>query len=115
MFDAKLNPSHHHPHHHRTCRRRSVAACCRRRRRQQHRRRGRAAVVPRPRDCSTLTGAEPSCPSYARSPDNNQYIITALCKQLMNEQTIFSVHVRYMLSPVRPSVVCLSVTFVHPT
>jgi len=87
MFDAKLNPSHHHPHHHRTCRRRSVAACCRRRRRQQHRRRGRAAVVPRPRDCSTLTGAEPSCPSYARSPDNNPYIITALAVQTVNERT----------------------------
>jgi len=27
----------------------------------------------------------------------------------------FSVHVRYVLSPVRLSVVCLSVTLVHPT
>jgi len=27
----------------------------------------------------------------------------------------FSIHVRYMLSPVRPSVICLPVTPVHPT
>jgi len=29
-------------------------------------------------------------------------------------QSVFSIHVRYMLSPVRLSV-CLSVTFLHPT
>ena len=31
------------------------------------------------------------------------------------ERFLANIHVRYMLSPVRPSGVCLSLTFVYPT
>jgi len=60
----------------------------------------------------TFTQCAPEATEFAEITQNNaDYAI-----QGRSRSPIFSdVHVRYMLSPVRLSVVCLSVTLVRPT